>query len=84
MFGVGCCLGAGPAAVAVFPAAISGLVFGVGRFLTKQLHELPFGPHLAIASFALIFGWNHIADYVRPSLPGIEFLLGPLAPLLGL
>lgn len=84
MFGVGCCLGAVPAAIAVFPAALVGLVFAVGRLVKRTSHELPFGPYLAVASILLVLFFNHVANYFRPAMPGVEFVLGRAAPLLGL
>ena len=84
MFGVGCCIGAGPAAIAVFPAALLGLGFAVVRVLTKSLREMPFGPYLAAASLILVVVWNPLADYLRPSLEGLGIILGPAAPYLGL
>ena len=84
MFGVGACLGAGPAAIAVFPAALLGLAFAVVQMLTKSLREMPFGPYLAAASLLLILFYNHVADYVRPALMGLAIVLEPVAPWLGL
>jgi leader peptidase (prepilin peptidase)/N-methyltransferase len=84
MFGVGCVIGAGPAGIAVFPAALVGLLFTVGRLATRSAGEIPFGPYLAVASVGLVLGWNHVADYLRDSLEGMGILLGPVAPLVGL
>ena len=84
MFGVGCCIGAAPAGLAIFPAALVGLVFAVGKLFSRESREIPFGPYLAIASVGLIVGWNHVADYLRPSAEGLAFLLGPIGPLVGL
>ncbi len=84
MFGVGCCLGAGPAGIAVFPAALIGILFSIGKLLARGPQEIPFGPSLAAASVLLIVTYNHVADYVRPALPGVAFLFGPIAPFVGL
>lgn len=84
MFGVGCCLGAGPAGLALFPAAMIGLAFAIYRWAARSRHEMPFGPHLAIASLALVVGWNQLSDYLMPSLVVLGYLLGRAAPLFGL
>lgn len=84
MFGVGCCIGAAPAGLAVFPAALIGLVFAFGKLLTERWKEIPFGPYLAAASILFLVTFNHVADYLRPALSGLGFLLGPVAPLIGL
>ena len=84
MFGVGCCLGAGPAGLALFPAALVGLVFAVYRLVVRSRHELPFGPYLAVASVGLIFFWNGLTDHLAPSVDGLSFLLGHAAALFGL
>ena len=84
MFGVGCCLGGGPAGVALFPAALIGLVFALYRWTVRSRHEMPFGPYLAIASLLLVTGWNRLYDFLAPSLPALAFLFGRAAPLVGL
>ena len=84
LFGVGCCLGAAPAGLVLFPAALVGLVFALYRLLARSRHELPFGPYLALAALAFVFFWNPVADYLAPSLDGLAFLLGGAAPLFGL
>lgn len=84
MFGIGCCLGAGIAGVALFPAAVVGLVFAVGRWVVRSRHEIPFGPYLAIASLAMVVLWNVFYDWVSPSLDGLRLLLVPIGPILGL
>lgn len=84
MFGVGCCLGAGPAGLALFPAAMIGLAFALYRLLMRSRHEMPFGPYLAIASLLMVIGWNELADFLTPSLLGLGFLIGRAAPLVGL
>lgn len=84
MFGVGCCLGAGPAGLALFPAAMIGLVFAVYRWLMRSRHEMPFGPYLAIASLLMVVFWNRVQDFLAPSMPALAFLLGRVAPLFGL
>lgn len=84
MFGVGCCIGAAPAGLAVFPAAVIGLVFAFGKLFSERWKEIPFGPYLAAASVLFLVTFNHVADYLRPALSGLGFLLGPVAPLLGL
>lgn len=84
MFGVGCCLGAAPAGIALFPAAIVGLAFAAARFFVHRTHEMPFGPYLAIASLALIALWNPLADYFAPAMQGLAIMFPGVAPLLGL
>ena len=84
MFGVGCCLGAGPAGIALFPAALVGLFFAVYRLAVRSRHELPFGPYLAVASVGLIFFWNDLMVRLQPSLDGLAFLLGRAGALFGL
>ena len=84
MFGVGCCLGAGPAGIALFPAALVGLVFALYRLLVRSRHELPFGPYLAVASVGLVFFWNDLMVRLQPSLDGLAFLLGKAGALFGL
>ncbi len=84
MFGVGCCLGLGPAGLAMFPAAMVGLIFALYRWFSSSRHEMPFGPYLAVASLLMILIWNRLADFLRPSLDGLGFLLGRAAPLVGL
>lgn len=84
MFGIGCCLGAGIAGIALFPAAIVGVVFAVGRLLMRSRHEIPFGPYLAIASLGMVVVWNGFYDWISPSFEGLRQLLGPAGPILGL
>ena len=84
MFGVGCCIGAAPAGLAVFPASLVGLVFAVGKLISKRWQEIPFGPYLAIGSVLFLLFFNHVADYLREPMLGVAFLLGPAAPYFGL
>lgn len=84
MFGIGCCLGAGIAGIALFPAAMVGLVFAVGRWLLRSRHEIPFGPYLAIASLAMVVLWNAFYDWLSPSLGDLGLLVGPVGPILAL
>ncbi len=84
MFGVGCCLGAGAAGLALFPAAMIGLVFAIWRLAARSRHEMPFGPYLALASLLMVVIWNQVSDFLRPSVDGLAFLLGRAAALVGL
>ena len=68
----------------MFPAAVIGLGFAVFRWAAKSRHEMPFGPHLAIASLVLVVAWNRVSDYLLPILDVLDVLLGRAAPLLGL
>lgn len=84
MFGVGCCIGAGPASIAVFPAALVGLAFAVVRLVRQGGREMPFGPYLAIGSVLLVLFFNPLMDYLRPGLLGLGVLLDGLGPYVGL
>ena len=84
MFGVGCCLGAAPAGIALFPAAMIGLVFAIYQWAARRRHEMPFGPYLAIASLLLLFFWNRLYDFLAPSTAALQLLMGRAAPLVGL
>ena len=84
MFGVGCCLGAAPAGIALFPAAMIGLVFAIYQWAARSRHEMPFGPYLAIASVLLLFFWNRLYDFLAPSAAALQLLMGRAAPLVGL
>jgi leader peptidase (prepilin peptidase)/N-methyltransferase len=84
MFGVGCCIGAVPAGLVMFPAALAGLGFAVIRLLTRGGREMPFGPYLAIGSIVMLLFFNHVADYARPAMAGLSFLLGDWSSIIGL
>ncbi|MEM7809445.1 MAG: hypothetical protein AAF561_15160, partial [Planctomycetota bacterium] len=84
MFGVGCCIGAGPASIAVFPAAMVGLVFALIRLIRGGGREMPFGPSLATGSLLLLVFWNPLAGWLFPGLLGLGIVLGDLAPYVGL
>ncbi len=75
MFGVGACLGAGPATVAFFLAPFFGILIAIYMLLTGTRRELPYGPYLSLATgFVMIF-YCPIAEWLGPGLQGLLYLL---------
>ena len=71
MFGVGAIIGAGPATVAFFLAPFAGIVVGAYMWLTRNRHELPYGPYLSLATGAVLLVYCPIAEYLRPGFEGL-------------
>ena len=75
MFGVGAVIGAGPVVIAFFLAPFFGILLAVYRLFIRSKQELPYGPYLSLATGAVMLFYCPIADYFRPGLETIFFLL---------
>jgi leader peptidase (prepilin peptidase) / N-methyltransferase len=71
MFGVGAIIGAGPSAVAFFLAPFAGICVGLYMWLTRNRHELPYGPYLSLATGVVLLVYCPIAEYLRPGFEGL-------------
>jgi prepilin signal peptidase PulO-like enzyme (type II secretory pathway) len=71
MFGVGAIIGAGPATVAFFLAPFAGIIVGAYMWLTRDRHELPYGPYLSLATGVVLLVYCPIAEYLRPGFEGL-------------
>jgi leader peptidase (prepilin peptidase)/N-methyltransferase len=75
MFGVGAVIGAGPVVIAFFLAPFFGIILAAYRLFIRSKQELPYGPYLSLATGAVMLFYCPIADYFRPGLETIMFLL---------
>ena len=76
MWGVGCCLGGGPAAVAFFLAPFFGLPLAGVVYLVRGQRHLPFGPYLSIGGAVALLAYPPIAAYLGPGLDGLAAVMG--------
>ncbi len=78
MFGVGAIIGPGAAIVAFFVAPVFGLGIAVIQLLTKGSRELPYGPYLSLATYAMLLFYTPIAMYLDPGLSGLVWAIQAL------
>lgn len=73
---VGAFLGWQAATMAFFASAIPGLVVAIVRVIGRQGWEMPLGPHLAIATVAILFAWRMVWRAAHPAFEESAFLAG--------
>jgi leader peptidase (prepilin peptidase)/N-methyltransferase len=76
MFGVGACIGAGPAVIAFFIAPFFGLLLAVYLLISGSRRHIPYGPYLSMASAAVLLCYCPIEGWLRPGLAGLGMILG--------
>jgi leader peptidase (prepilin peptidase) / N-methyltransferase len=73
MFGVGAIIGGGASTVAFFLAPAAGLAIALVQLLSKGRREIPYGPYLSLATYAVLLFYTPIAMYLSPGMAGLQF-----------
>ncbi|HEX8324709.1 MAG TPA: prepilin peptidase [Tepidisphaeraceae bacterium] len=71
MFGVGCVIGPGAATVAFFIAPAFGLTIALIQLFVNGRREIPYGPYLSLATYAVMLCYTPIAMYLAPGFEGL-------------
>jgi leader peptidase (prepilin peptidase) / N-methyltransferase len=71
MFGIGAVLGAAGATFTFFVAPFFALVYGVCKYITRNTHELPFGPYLSMGAAVVLVLYCRLLDYFGPPMSGL-------------
>jgi leader peptidase (prepilin peptidase)/N-methyltransferase len=75
MFGVGAVIGAGASTVAFFLAPAAGLAIALVQLLSKGRREIPYGPYLSLAVYAVLLFYTPIAMYLAPGMQGLAWAI---------
>jgi len=78
MFGVGAIIGGGASTVAFFLAPLFGLTIAILQLLTKGRREIPYGPYLSLATYAVLLFYTPIREYLAPGMEGLLWMFGNL------
>jgi len=87
MFAVGTIIGAEGSTVAFFLAPAFGLLIAIIQMIRRGKRELPYGPYLSLASYAVLLFGTPIYAYLEPGMQGLAWsvmsLIGPDKLMLG-
>ena len=78
MMGVGAIVGPGGATVAFFLAPAFALAIAVIRLLASGKREIPFGPYLSLATYAVLLFYTPMSDYLAPGFEGLGWTIHSL------
>ena len=59
------------ATMGFFLAPFAGICVGLYMWLTRNRHELPYGPYLSLATGVVLLVYCPIAEYLRPGFEGL-------------
>ena len=75
MFGVGAAIGAGAVTIAFFLAPFFGILIALYMLVTGTRRELPYGPYLSLATAFVMLFYEPIANYLRPGIEGLVWMM---------
>jgi leader peptidase (prepilin peptidase)/N-methyltransferase len=76
MLGIGAALGPGAAAAVFFLAPVFGLGVALFQFFGSGRRELPYGPYLSLAAFAVMLFYRPIFEALSPGVESLGWLIG--------
>ncbi|MGN6505747.1 MAG: prepilin peptidase [Tepidisphaeraceae bacterium] len=77
MLGVGAIVGPGAATVAFFIAPVFGLSIAIIQLMLRGRREIPYGPYLSLATYAVLLFYTPIAEYLGPGFKGLVWAVHP-------
>jgi leader peptidase (prepilin peptidase)/N-methyltransferase len=78
MLGIGAVLGPGAVMVVFFLAPVFGLGIAVFQLFSNGRRELPYGPYLSLAAFAVMLFYVPIEQYLAPGVSSLGWAFGQM------